>query len=207
MSLSLFEVVKEPLWGAQRGLMRSSERHYQSVIWPIWENRCFMQSEWIFMQLFDGRIKSKNEGLRTWHFCVYIIDINLKSASPKAANIHNRWWRERSEWNLRFHSKITKRPRRGRTQASCANIPYVRPRRGRCYHHSLDRRLRCLRQLNQRLWIFAAFGDAFLLWQATKSSAATLSWDNNLSGMCLSCACDSLMTNKKRDAPKGASPC
>ena len=38
----------------------------------------------------------------------------------------------------------------------------------------VDRRLRCLRQLNQRLWIFAAFGDAFLLWQATKSSAATL---------------------------------
>jgi len=24
----------------------------------------------------------------------------------------------------------------------------------------LNRRLRCLRQLNQRLWIFAAFGDA-----------------------------------------------
>ena len=32
---------------------------------------------------------------------------NLKQASPKAANIHNRWWRERSERNLRFHSKIT----------------------------------------------------------------------------------------------------
>jgi len=32
----------------------------------------------------------------------------------------------------------------------------------------VDRRLRCLRQLNQRLWIFAAFGDAFLFWQATK---------------------------------------
>ena len=30
------------------------------------------------------------------------------------------------------------------------------------YHHSWDRRLRCLRQLNQRLWIFAAFGDACL---------------------------------------------
>ena len=26
----------------------------------------------------------------------------------------------------------------------------------------VDRRLRCLRQLNQRLWIFAAFGDACL---------------------------------------------
>ena len=39
-------------------------------------------------------------------------------------------------------------------------IFYVRPLRGRSYHHSLNRRLRCLRQLNQRLWIFAAFGDA-----------------------------------------------
>ena len=29
-------------------------------------------------------------------------------------------------------------------------------------YHSCGRRLRCLRQLNQRLWIFAAFGDAFL---------------------------------------------
>ena len=35
-------------------------------------------------------------------------------------------------------------------------------------------RLRSLRSLHQRLWIFAAF----LLWQATKSSAATLAWDN-----------------------------
>ena len=43
------------------------------------------------------------------------------------------------------------------------------------YHYSWNRRLRCLWQLNQRLWIFAAFGDAFLLWQATKSSAAALS--------------------------------
>ena len=80
--------------------------------------------------------------------------------SKKAANIHNRWWREQSERNLRFHSKIIKRPRRGRTQASCSNIPYVRPLRGRSYHPSWNRRLRCLRQLNQRLWIFAAFGDA-----------------------------------------------
>ena len=40
------------------------------------------------------------------------------------------------------------------------NQTFVRPLRGRSYHHSLNRRLRCLRQLNQRLWIFAAFGDA-----------------------------------------------
>ena len=33
-----------------------------------------------------------------------------------------------------------------------------------------DRRLRSLRLLNQRLWMFALF----LLWQATKSSARTL---------------------------------
>ena len=33
-----------------------------------------------------------------------------------------------------------------------------------------DRRLRSLRLLNQRLWIFALF----LLWQATKSSARTI---------------------------------
>ena len=41
-----------------------------------------------------------------------------------------------------------------------AQLAYVRPLRGRFYHHSWDRRLRCLRQLNQRLWMFAAFGDA-----------------------------------------------
>ena len=82
---------------------------------------------------------------------------------------------------------MSRRPRRGRTQAGCANIPYVRPLRGRSYHHSLNRRLRCLRQLNQRLWIFAAF----LLWQATKSSAATLSRDDNQLKMCLLCTCES----------------
>ena len=121
----------------------------------------------------------------------------LKRASPKAANIHNRWWRERSERNLRFNSKIIKRPRRGRTQATCANIPYVRPLRGRSYHYSWNRRLRCLWQLNQRLWIFAAFGDAFLLWQATKSSAATLSWDDNCLKMCLLCTYKSSIAIKE----------
>ena len=90
--------------------------------------------------------------------------LSLARASPKAANIHNRWWRERSERNLRFHSKITKRPRRGRTQASYTNIPYVRPLRGRSYHHFLNRRLRCLRQLNQRLWIFAATCRCLGMW-------------------------------------------
>ena len=43
------------------------------------------------------------------------MDIHLKQASPTAANIHNRWWRERSERNLRFNSKIKNVPRRGRT--------------------------------------------------------------------------------------------
>ena len=36
---------------------------------------------------------------------------DLKQASPKAANIHNRWWRERSERNLRFLRKQVVRPR------------------------------------------------------------------------------------------------
>ena len=40
----------------------------------------------------------------------------LKQTSPKAANIHNRWWRERSERNLRFHSNIIK------TSSKRANI-------------------------------------------------------------------------------------
>ena len=90
--------------------------------------------------------------------------LSLARASPKAANIHNRWWRERSERNLRFHSKKIKRPRRGRTQASSAKTSYVRPLRGRSYHHSLHRRLRCLRQLNQRLWIFAATCRCLGMW-------------------------------------------
>ena len=40
----------------------------------------------------------------------------LKQTSPNAANIHNRWWRERSERNLRFHSNIIK------TSSKRANI-------------------------------------------------------------------------------------
>ena len=112
----------------------------------------------------------------------------LKRASPKAANIHNRWWRERSERNLRFHSKTIKRPRRGRTQASCAFTPHVRPLRGRfsIIHGTAG---------------FAAFGSSTsgygysppsaTLWQATKSSAATLSRDDNQLKMCLLCTCES----------------
>ena len=64
------------------------------------------------------------------------MDIYLKQASPTAANIHNRWWRERSERNLRiFTAKPSRRPRRWRTQASCKYTPYVRPLRGRFHHH------------------------------------------------------------------------
>ena len=54
------------------------------------------------------------------------------------------------------------RPRRGRTQASRKHTPYVRPLRGRSYPHHGGRRLRSLRLLNQRLWIFALFEDARL---------------------------------------------
>ena len=97
------------------------------------------------------------------------MDIYLKQASPTAANIHNRWWRERSERNLRiFTAKPSRRPRRGRTQASCSNTQYVRPLRGRFHHHHGDRRLRCLRLLNQRLWIFALFEDASAAQPAVK---------------------------------------
>ena len=70
--------------------------------------------------------------------------------------------------------------------SSCSGKRQSRAR-GRSYHHSLNRRLRCLRQLNQRLWIFAAF----LLWQATKSSAATLSRDDSQLKMSLLCTCES----------------
>ena len=42
--------------------------------------------------------------------------LSLARTSPKAANIHNRWWRERSERNLRFHSNIIK------TSSKRANI-------------------------------------------------------------------------------------
>ena len=101
----------------------------------------------------------------------------LKQASPKAANIHNRWWRERSERNLRFHSKRTKRPRRGRTQASYANIPYVRPLRGRSYHH---------------FWTagFAAFGSSTSGYGYSPPSATLVREDNRLK-MCLLSTCES----------------
>ena len=42
------------------------------------------------------------------NFRLYVMVIYLKQASPKAANIRNCWCRERSERNLRFHSKIIK---------------------------------------------------------------------------------------------------
>ena len=42
--------------------------------------------------------------------------LSLARTSPKAANIHNRWWRERNERNLRFHSNIIK------TSSKRANI-------------------------------------------------------------------------------------
>ena len=51
-----------------------------------------------------------------------------KKTSSKRANIHNRWWRERSERNLRiFTAKPSRRPRRGRTQASCKYTPICSP--------------------------------------------------------------------------------
>ena len=56
--------------------------------------------------------------------------------------------------------------------------------------HPWDRRLRSLRQLNQRLWIFAAFGDAclrftvLLLWRAVRSSAAPLAWGFLIGVLC-----------------------
>ena len=62
------------------------------------------------------------------------------------------------------------RARRGRTYGVCLRLASVRPLRGRLVCFSVKiRRLRSLRSLHQRLWIFALF----LLWQATKSSART----------------------------------
>ncbi len=72
----------------------------------------------IFLKLFACEVFKDNRDNRDNIFYFWTLAFmiwNLKQALPKAANIHNRWWRERSERNLRFHSKKTRRPRRGRT--------------------------------------------------------------------------------------------
>ena len=96
-------------------------------------------------------------------------------------------------------------PQASLPSASQPAVMDVRPLRGRFYHYSWDRRLRCLRHLNQRLFMFALFEDDFTIihwtagfaafgsstsgygcspssrtfWQATTSSAATLARGNN----------------------------
>ena len=54
------------------------------------------------------------------------------------------------------------RARRGRTYGIFAQFACVRPLRGRYVILLWNRRFRSLRSLHQRLWIFAAFGDARL---------------------------------------------
>ena len=64
---------------------------------------------------------------------------------------------------VRSYSRSTlslARARRGRTYRIFAQLTYVRPLRGRYVILLWNRRLRSLRSLHQRLWIFAAFGDA-----------------------------------------------
>ena len=56
--------------------------------------------------------------------------LSLARTSPKAANIHNRWWRERNERNLRFHSNIikmsSKRANIGNNGTACLCSPSSR---------------------------------------------------------------------------------
>jgi len=47
----------------------------------------------------------------------------------------------------------------------------VRPLRGRFIILLLNRRLRSLRSLHQRLWIFAAFGDALASYKVERGDA------------------------------------
>ena len=47
-------------------------------------------------------------------------------------------------------------------------LVYVRPLRGRFFILLLIRRFRSLRSLHQRLWMFAAIGDACLRWMSIK---------------------------------------
>ena len=48
--------------------------------------------------------------------------------SPKGANVNNRWWNDRREWNLRIADTLSHRPQRGRTGAK---LGVVRPLWGR----------------------------------------------------------------------------
>ena len=48
--------------------------------------------------------------------------------SPKGANVNNRWWNDRREWNLRIADNLPQRPQRGRTGVS---RDVVRPLWGR----------------------------------------------------------------------------
>ena len=110
--------------------------------------------------------------------------LSLARASPKAANIHNRWWRERSERNLRFHKKTIKRPR-----ARLCRLPEqeegdhkqalnVRPLRGRFYI------------VHEKTAGFAAFGSSTCGYGYSPPSA-TLAWDDNHLKICLLCTCKS----------------
>ena len=48
--------------------------------------------------------------------------------SPKGANVNNRWWNDRREWNLRIAYTLPQRPQRGRTET---RLDVVRPLWGR----------------------------------------------------------------------------
>ena len=62
------------------------------------------------------------------------------------------------------------RARRGRTYGVCLRLASVRPLRGRLVCFSVKiRRLRSLRSLHQRLWIFALFEDVSSLAEVLKT--------------------------------------
>ena len=62
------------------------------------------------------------------------------------------------------------RARRGRTYRVCLRLASVRPLRGRLVCFSVKiRRLRSLRSLHQRLWIFALFEDVSSLAEVLKT--------------------------------------
>ena len=64
--------------------------------------------------------------------------------------------------NLRFHSKIKNVLEEGEHKHAVQLFPMFALFEDDFTIIHGYRRLRCLRQLNQRLWIFAAFGDAWL---------------------------------------------
>ena len=82
----------------------------------------------IFLKLFACEVFKDNRDNRDNFLCYWTLAFmiwNLKQASSKRANIHNRWWRERSERNLRIFTESRQDVLEEGEQKQAVNIPHM----------------------------------------------------------------------------------